>query len=250
MRKLMKTMNLGTVTGLTLPDAYHEALKKVWYEGEDVYIENYKAWTREMSLMVEVVNPSAEPQISLLLQSGPIDLRQYEREMIEGIRDFIIGKGPTLWKYTYHDRFKDQLPFVLDLLRRDPSSRQAVIITRHFDIDSEIDDPACLNYIQYFIRNGKLYCELLFRSNDLYGAFFSNAYALIKLQEKVAAELGVEVGPYRHLSTSMHVYDQKDNFEIEVDKIILDMPENTNQIKTEEIKLYLRQLFDCEVRNE
>ena len=49
---------------------------------------------------------------------------------------------------------------------------------------------------------------VLFRSNDLPEAFFFNAFGLIKLQEKVAGELGVPVGTYTHRSNSMHCYEK------------------------------------------
>ena len=39
-------------------------------------------------------------------------------------------------------------------------------------------------------------------------AFFYNAFALIRLQERIAAELGVEVGTYTHRSNSMHCYEK------------------------------------------
>jgi thymidylate synthase len=62
--------------------------------------------------------------------------------------------------------------------------------------------------MQFFIRGGALHMKVLFRSNDLPEAFFFNALALIKLQEKVAAELGVPVGSYTHRSNSMHCYEK------------------------------------------
>ena len=41
--------------------------------------------------------------------------------------------------------------------------------------------------------------------------------------------------------------DYKDYIEVGVEKIIIYMPENTDNSKTEEIKLYLKQLFNCGV---
>ena len=83
---------------------------------------------------------------------------------------------------------------------------------RDFEVDSSNTHPACLQSIQYFIRGGKLDCCVLFRSNDLPEAFFMNAFALIRLQEKVAGELGIPVGSYSHRSNSMHVYEK--NFDL------------------------------------
>jgi len=44
------------------------------------------------------------------------------------------------------------------------------------------------------------------------------------------------------------IYIKHDNYEkVYVEKIIIDMPENLDKNKTEEIKIYLKQLLNCEV---
>ena len=159
-------------------------------------------------MTVRVSEPAAEPRISRLLICGPKELRQYELEILDGILDFVIGKADNLWEYTYHQRYAPQLGFVISELKREPFSRRAIMSIRDFDVDSANSHPACLQSIQYFIRDGRLDCCVLFRSNDLPEAFFMNAFALIRLQEKVAGELGVPVGAYSHRSNSMHVYEK------------------------------------------
>jgi thymidylate synthase len=93
-------------------------------------------------------------------------------------------------------------------LKRNKESRRAVISLRDNEKDSKSENPACLQSIQFFIREDKLDCMVLFRSNDLPEAFFFNAFAFVKLQEKIAAELGVDVGTYSHRSNSMHCYEK------------------------------------------
>ena len=74
--------------------------------------------------------------------------------------------------------------------------------------DMYSDDPACMQHIQYFIRNGKLHCKVLFRSNDAPKATFMNAFALIMLQKRIADELGIPVGTYTHRANSFHCYEK------------------------------------------
>ena len=69
------------------------------------------------------------------------------------------------------------------------------------------EDPACLQHIQYFIRNDKLHCKVLFRSNDACKATFMNAFALIMLQKRIADTLGVKMGTYTHRANSFHCYE-------------------------------------------
>ena len=196
------------IEGRTLPEAYHKALKTLHGFGDIVDCPDYEQKQKECSMTVRVEEPTAEPRISKLLICGPMELRQYELEMLDGILDFVIGKADHLWEYTYHQRYAHQLGFVIDELRREPFSRRAIMSIRDFAVDSANSHPACLQSIQYFIRGGKLDCCVLFRSNDLPEAFFMNAFALIRLQEKVAAELGVAVGSYSHRSNSMHAYEK------------------------------------------
>ena len=196
------------VEGRTLPEAYHKSLKILSDFGEIVDCPDYDQLQKECTMTVRVEEPVSEPRISKLLICGPKELRQYELEILDGILDFVIGKADNLWEYTYHQRYAYQLDFIITELEREPFSRRAIMSIRDFDVDSTNTHPACLQSIQYFIRNGKLDCCVLFRSNDLPEAFFMNAFALIRLQEKVAGELGVPVGSYSHRSNSMHAYEK------------------------------------------
>ena len=75
-------------------------------------------------------------------------------------------------------------------------------------MDFFTDDPACLQSIAYYIREGKLDCHVLFRSNDAAKAAFMNMFALVKLQEYVAEQVGVPVGTYQHVAFNYHVYER------------------------------------------
>lgn len=190
-----------------LTEGYHRALLALYTTGDVVGCPDYNQQQKECSMTITIKNPVKEPRISRLIIGGHYELQQYVMEVLDGILDFKIGDG-NCWEYTYHDRYARQLPFILSELRRNPLTRRAVMNIRDFEVDSTNVDPACLQSIQFFIRENKLHMKVLFRSNDLPEAFFFNAFALIKLQEKTAAELGVEIGTYTHRSNSMHCYEK------------------------------------------
>lgn len=194
------------VKELSLPRAYHEALTTLFVSGTVTPCPDYNTRQKELSLTMVVESPLAEPRISRLIPCGPRELEQYREEILDGILDFEIERGN--WAYTYHSRIAEQLPFILEELRRNPDSRRAVIDVRDWKYDSQNDSPACLQHIQFFIRDGALHMKVLFRSNDAVKATFMNAFALICLQEQVAKELGVEVGSYTHRANSFHAYEQ------------------------------------------
>lgn len=195
--------------GLTLPQAYHHALTLLHRRGKVVPCPDYNTEQAEISITMFVEHPLREPMISRLMIGGPRELEQYRQEMLDGILDFEIERGN--WTYTYHDRMVNyhginQVQFVIDELRRNPYSRRAVIVIRDMDVDAGNADPACLQHIQYFVRDNKLHCKVLFRSNDACKATFMNAFALIMLQKRIADELGYEVGSYTHRANSFHCY--------------------------------------------
>ena len=194
------------VSGLTLPEAYHNALDELDVRGSIVPCPDYNTTQKEISMTFVVTRPLTEPMISKLFIGGPRELEQYRLEMLDGILDFEIEKGN--WVYTYHRRIEDQIPFIIDELTRNPYSRRAVITVRDKEVDMHTDDPACLQHIQYFVRNGKLDCKVLFRSNDACKASFMNAFALIMLQKRIADALNLEVGWYVHRANSYHCYEK------------------------------------------
>jgi len=193
------------VRGKNLTEAYHRALVELETWGAEINCSDWDQKQKECAMTVHIEHPTEEPRISKLIIGGAYDLQRYVMELVDGILDFKIHKG---WDYTYHDRFIKYLPFIIGELKRNRESRRAVVSIRDNEVDSQNKDAACMQSIQYFIRNGKLDCMVLFRSNDLPEAFYFNAFGLIKLQEKVAGELGVEIGTYTHRSNSMHCYEK------------------------------------------
>lgn len=213
-------MNEFIVYGKTLPEAYHESLLVLQEEAPIVPCPDYNTEQKEISMTIVVEQPLEEPMISKLFIGGYKELQQYVMEMRDGILDFEVDKGN--WKYTYHDRmvrypidnkykfpnelYKNQLQFIVDELHRNPDSRRAVIDIRDNSDDMYSDDPACLQHIQFFIRDNKLHMKVLFRSNDACKATFMNMFALIMIQKYIADILEIEVGTYTHRANSFHCY--------------------------------------------
>lgn len=194
------------VVGTSLPAVYHNALQALKLAGEHSECPDWNTTQLECAMTMTAYDPLREPMISRCFIGGYRELEQYRQEMLDGILDFEVERGN--WAYTYHLRIAEQLPFVIAELRRNPWSRRAVIDVRDWKQDAAGDDPACLQHIQYFIRDGRLDCSVLFRSNDACKAAFMNAFALVMLQKRIADELGVEVGAYTHRANSFHCYEK------------------------------------------
>jgi len=196
-----------------LTEGYHKALVALNQEGDIVNCSDWNCTQKELSMTIHIEHPLQEPMISRLCVCSPESLEQYRQEMLDGILDFEIGKT---WSYSYHNRMvnypmnnvnNNQIEFVISELKRNPESRRAVIDIRANSQDMYSSDPACLQHVQFFVRNNKLDCDILFRSNDACKATFMNAFALIQLQKSIADKLGVEVGTYTHRANSFHCYE-------------------------------------------
>ena len=186
----------------TLPEAYHKALLAL-ADAPVIPCPDWNTEQKEVSMTYVVTEPLGEPMISRLFFGDPHSLEQYRQEMLDGIMDFEIERGN--WVYTYHARYANQYPFIIEELKRNPWSRRAVMDIRTPE-DMGSDDPACWQHAQYFIRDGALHCRILFRSNDACKASYMNAFALIMLQKRIADALGVKMGTYTHRANSFHCY--------------------------------------------
>ena len=193
------------VKAASLPEAYHGALLALHENNDEMPCPDYNTRQKEAAMTFVAEEPLSEPMISKLFIGDTRSLEQYRQEMLDGILDFEVARGN--WEYTYHQRMENQIPWLIGELRRNPDSRRAVIIIRQ-EHDLSSDSPACLQLLQFMIRNGALHCKVVFRSNDATKAAFMNAFALVMLQKRIADALGVHVGSYTHRANSFHVYER------------------------------------------
>jgi thymidylate synthase len=98
---------------------------------------------------------------------------------------------------------------VVDLLKRDPDSRQAVIHygePKHF-WEGNKDTPCCATN-QFFLRDGKLFATVYMRSNDVIKGLTYDYKWFSFLQGEIAKRLGVLPGPLTYFAGSMHLYEK------------------------------------------
>ncbi len=136
--------------------------------------------------------------------------------------------GETLWgAYGYRWRAAlgyDQLPIIIEELKRNPESRRCVL--QMWDADATNGpkdgvtgdlhmamaggkDVPCNTHIYFSISpGGRLDMTVCNRSNDIiWGAYGANAVHMSFLQEFVARAVGVPTGTYYQMSNNYHMYD-------------------------------------------
>ena len=134
----------------------------------------------------------------------------------------IYGKTPEIWKrmadvngdvnsnYGWQWKRNDQIDYVIDLLKRQPDTRQAVItILDMKEHDTFTFDTPCTYAIQFTIVKNRLNMCVTMRSNDLWYGFCNDQYQFSKLQEMMSNELEIEIGTYYHFAHNLHLYNDK-----------------------------------------
>lgn len=114
----------------------------------------------------------------------------------------------SAYGYILKEKFGfDQIEKIIELLKKDPESRRAVInINSANEYVIETKDEPCTISLQFMIRCGKLNCTSVMRSNDLYFGLPYDAIFFTELQKYIAYRLGIEAGRWTHFVGSMHIY--------------------------------------------
>jgi len=104
----------------------------------------------------------------------------------------------------------NQAEGVLNTLRREVGSRRAaIVIWSPEDAVRESNDIPCAFGLFFHQRNDYLTCTTIMRSNNAFLLLPYNIFEFSLLGEMIARTLGIKLGPYMHISASMHVYDDE-----------------------------------------
>jgi thymidylate synthase len=133
--------------------------------------------------------------------------------------DLVIAVGPQFANYTedngifhgaYGPRTHGQYDVLIERLKNDPDSRQAVatIWNPQYDLQHSKRDYPCTILHQFRIRDNKLNMSVYMRSNDVWLGAAYDFFQFTRLQIAMAWVLGVAPGTYAHHVGSLHIYEQ------------------------------------------
>jgi len=116
--------------------------------------------------------------------------------------------------YRWRKHFgRDQLKLLIDLLKKEPSSRHGVIVTWDPASDGlslfKKKNVPCPYSFTVNIIGGRLHLHNIVRSNDMYLGFPADVAGFALLQTILAQKLGVRVGVYSHSISNAHLYDNQ-----------------------------------------
>jgi thymidylate synthase len=107
--------------------------------------------------------------------------------------------------YDYAAAGRDQVQWVIDRLRTDPTSRSATITTFEPLLDTTYIP--CVSLLDFWIRNEQLESIVYAHSIDFGAKGYGNLVELAYLMERVAGGLNLPVGRLDFVVKSAHIYE-------------------------------------------
>ena len=159
------------------------------------YMGSSVAWVKEeLKERVQGGSPTNNPGSSWLLNKGFWE--QYIRE--------------GCFSYSYPERIQWQLPYVINELKKRPTSRHVVISIYSAERDimnwGGLDRIPCSVLYQFLIREGKLHVVYNERSCDFLKFFATDVFLTLGLRDYIGAQLNLSPGNMTHFIGSLHAF--------------------------------------------
>lgn len=192
----------------TIKSGWESLVKRIITNGVEINDERGSLTLELLNTMVSVQKP-----LELEIPEGYF----WRGEKLEKYAEQFLSDDQQGFIYTYGNRLRkhfqgiDQIQEAINRLKNCNESRRAISITWDPPTDTQSEEVPCMIIVDFKIRNGKLQTTGLWRSHDIYGAWFPNAVGLTHLASYVAEKVGVDVGTLTIHSISAHIYEV--NFE-------------------------------------
>jgi len=188
----------------TIKTGWESLVKRIMNNGVEITDERGSVTKEILNTIVNVKNPLDTESPKGYFWTGE-KLDKYSEQFLSNDKQGFI--------YTYGNRLRahfdgiDQIREAIERLNNFKESRRAISITWDPTVDTKNDEVPCMMLVDFKIRDGKLHTTGLWRSHDIYGAWYPNAVGLSNLAKYVAGEVGSEVGMLTIHSISAHIYE-------------------------------------------
>ena len=234
------------------PDAWFQALNRIWNEG-DLFQVGYGSEiteTKKLNLTIEIIRPETRPLVS---DKAPCDIKYVQGYALE----YLWCGEKQDETYTYGSRLNypiNQIEAEVDIYVQQEQDRQVTLVIRlpediQKSIDDKIHEPPCLSLIYTEIFDGKLHLTCDFRSWDAYAGLPANIAGLQLFNEAFVKEINsrgnrsLETGKLIFHSKNCHIYQRQFNL---VEELL--RPKKSN--KTSRIARTLKNTFAEKIQEE
>jgi thymidylate synthase len=157
------------------------------------------------NVMIHICNPYSNRVSEKYPFSETVLREKYATQLLNPDRmdfDYTYGERLNAWG----SELINQIEYIIAKLRENPKSRRAVATTWDPRKDTRVDEVPCLNHFVFMTRDDQLDLSVMIRSNDMYGAWPANVYALGELLTHVASKTNLIPGTVTTLSVNAHIY--------------------------------------------
>jgi thymidylate synthase len=196
---------MTTIATNTIGEAWLNVARAILSDGER---STYDGLPIRELLMMDLVVASPRPTDELIERYADVDRLAW---MHANFTDHTVvpelGDADS-YATRLHDYGRtglDQLHWVVERLRADPTSRSASITT--FQPLSDTSYIPCISLLDFFLVNETLRLVVYAHSIDFGAKGYANLVELASIQEEVAKELAVDVGSLTMIVKSAHIYD-------------------------------------------
>jgi thymidylate synthase len=213
------------INAANIRDALPLAVKYVTRFGEKEITRNGLATVSPKPVTIRYRYPKHHVLVNAVRDANPFFHLMEAMWMLAGrkdgafldhyIKDFsktygVNGIVPDAYGYRWRCRLGyDQLEEIIDQLKNNSGTRQAVLQMWYDDLISDHAIKPCNLVAAFRIRKDKLDMTVFNRSNDLiFGCCGANAVHFPIMQEYMASMIGVKMGEYWQVTTNLHLYQK------------------------------------------
>ena len=219
---------MKTIERNTIGEAHEDIIKAILLEGEEVNTKHGITLEYPGPISVKILKAQEQP-VKSSCYSFPFEgMELYAKQLLQvAPSDFDYNCGNRWFDYfsfrsaeVLYQGDGDKRGFnqiehnIIEELKRDPSSRRAIVVSLQPELDQLRTHIPCITQLQFLIRNEELNCIVYIRSNDMLSAWGSDAYALSCVHKYVANRLNCIIGYLEIISVSAHIYYRRDASEL------------------------------------
>lgn len=134
----------------------------------------------------------------------------------------------------------DQIKNAISEIKYNPNSRRNIVNAWNVNHLEDMALPPCHTMFQFYVKNGKLSCQLYQRSADLFLGVPFNIASYSLLTHLVANDAGLEVGDFVHTFGDLHIYNNHlDQCEVLMSREPLELPSLKVNLKKDDLMYFI-----------
>jgi thymidylate synthase len=191
-----------------IASAWEESIVFLIHNSNDlVRTERFVRAKETIGARIQVSNPMYEPAVSPKYIFGDLFIQEY-RQNILAASQREPSSGKRIKKENgLASKDNNQIDKVVELLKKEKSSRKAIISLWDYKQDILSQHPPCALSIQFLCRNHRLNTVAYFRSNDAWMSLLPDMIVMRDLTKIISDRLGIQPGVYIHYAASLHLYE-------------------------------------------